>query len=49
MEINILLVLPEDYVDDTQHAICKILTKDVQTSANATIKRQLKGVCTKRT
>ncbi|RZB40745.1 hypothetical protein BDFB_006151, partial [Asbolus verrucosus] len=37
---------PDDIVEETQHAICKIITHEIQTSANATVKRQLKGVCT---
>jgi hypothetical protein len=40
--------LPDDTAEETQHAICKIITQEVQTSANATVKRQLKGVCTTR-
>jgi hypothetical protein len=38
--------LADDTAEETQHAICKIITQEVQTSANATVKRQLKGVCT---
>lgn len=35
-----------DVIEDNQHAICNITTKDVQATANASITRQLKGVCT---
>ncbi|XP_045470898.1 uncharacterized protein LOC123678123 [Harmonia axyridis] len=35
-----------DIAEETQHAICNISTKDVQTSANASVTRQLRGVCT---
>lgn len=38
--------LDEEVAEETQHAICKIITEEIQTSANATVKRQLKGVCT---
>lgn len=33
-------------VEETQHAMCKISSKDLEATANATITRQLKGVCT---
>ncbi|XP_044762386.1 uncharacterized protein LOC123319462 [Coccinella septempunctata] len=39
-------VIRQDIAEETQHAICNISTKDVQTSANASVTRQLKGVCT---
>ncbi|KAK5650348.1 hypothetical protein RI129_001377 [Pyrocoelia pectoralis] len=32
--------------EEIQHAICKIATEDIEASANATITRELKGVCT---
>lgn len=32
-------------VEDTQHAVCKIMTKEFEATANASITRQLKGVC----
>ncbi|KAF5288033.1 hypothetical protein FQA39_LY15529 [Lamprigera yunnana] len=35
-------ILPEEI----QHAICKIATENIEASANATIKRELKGICT---
>ncbi|KAF5270359.1 hypothetical protein FQR65_LT05547 [Abscondita terminalis] len=35
-----------DLPEEIQHAICKIATQDIEASANATIRRELKGVCT---
>ncbi|KAK4883533.1 hypothetical protein RN001_006852 [Aquatica leii] len=35
-----------DAPEEIQHAICKIATEDIEASANATIRRELKGVCT---
>ncbi|GJQ88128.1 hypothetical protein Trydic_g13135 [Trypoxylus dichotomus] len=34
-----------DTVEEVQHAVCKIATEEIQASANASITRQLKGVC----
>ncbi|CAG9815289.1 unnamed protein product [Phaedon cochleariae] len=48
--VNVLCEFPSNVTNDTaeeiQHAICKISTKELEASANATITRQLKGVCT---
>lgn len=33
-------------VEEIQNAICSIATKEIEATANATITRQLKGVCT---
>nr|XP_023021619.1 uncharacterized protein LOC111509976 isoform X2 [Leptinotarsa decemlineata] len=35
-----------DTAEEIQHAICRISSKELQASANATLTRQLKGVCT---
>ncbi|KAJ8935790.1 hypothetical protein NQ314_012640, partial [Rhamnusium bicolor] len=35
-----------DTAEEVQNAICTITTKEIEASANATITRQLKGVCT---
>ncbi|XP_072384105.1 uncharacterized protein [Diabrotica undecimpunctata] len=35
-----------DTGEEIQHAICKIASKDLEATANATIFRELKGVCT---
>ncbi|KAG5874565.1 hypothetical protein JTB14_019567 [Gonioctena quinquepunctata] len=35
-----------DTAEEIQHAICKITSKELEATANATITRQLKGVCT---
>ncbi|CAG9860933.1 unnamed protein product [Phyllotreta striolata] len=35
-----------DAAEEIQHAICKIASKDLEATANATIFRELKGVCT---
>lgn len=35
----------DNVVEETQHAICKIATEDIEATANASITRQLKGVC----
>lgn len=32
--------------EETQHAVCKIVTKELQATANVTLTRELKGVCT---
>ncbi|GLV31927.1 hypothetical protein CBL_07686 [Carabus blaptoides fortunei] len=38
---------PSDHiVEETQHATCKISSKDLEATANASITRQLKGICT---
>lgn len=34
-----------DTVEEIQHAVCKVATAEIQASANASITRQLKGVC----
>lgn len=31
---------------EVEHAVCKIVTKEIEATANATVTRQLKGVCT---
>ncbi|KYB27336.1 uncharacterized protein LOC103313245 [Tribolium castaneum] len=41
-----LIFTQDDVVEDTQFATCQINSTEVQTTANATVKRQLKGVCT---
>lgn len=37
--------MSEDLPQETQHAVCKVFTKEIEASARATITRQLKGVC----
>lgn len=32
--------------EETQHAVCKIVTNELQATANVTLTRELKGVCT---
>lgn len=39
-------LLKQKNAEEVQHAICQIFTKDFEATANATITRQLKGVCT---
>lgn len=39
-------LLEQKKPEEVQHAICQIFTKDFEATANATITRQLKGVCT---
>lgn len=34
-----------DIVEEVQHAVCRVATEEIQASANASITRQLKGVC----
>ncbi|XP_065170265.1 uncharacterized protein, partial [Atheta coriaria] len=45
---NTNLTLTDDYdaAEETQHTFCKIATEELQATANATITRELKGVCT---
>lgn len=31
---------------ETQHAVCKIVTEELQATANVSLTRELKGVCT---
>lgn len=39
-------LLEQKKPEEVQHAVCQIFTKDFEATANATITRQLKGVCT---
>lgn len=38
--------LNSDAVEETQHAVCRIVTEELQATANVTLTRELKGVCT---
>lgn len=49
-----MIVVPNKTMDasksaeETQHAVCKIVTKELQATANVTLTRELKGVCMSR-
>lgn len=44
--ISVIVVQNKTSVEETQHAVCKIVTKELQATANVTLTRELKGVCT---